>query len=197
MSRDGYASIDVLIKKPAAAFAHIFAAHYAGLGNVGVNHTILTKEFGPRVRFVSVFTEAEVPADRMLKKTLCIRCRACVECCPVDAFTFKKDKLVAEYDKRACAERAKVLRNKGRYPCGVCIKVCPVGEDRTLYGRERLLEQYRNEAETLAKDQEAAPYKPWVHIRRHGVWPLDEEDFPELNDTPPQRGLKRRGSKGR
>ena len=33
-SRDGYARIDVLLQKPAAAFAHIFAARYAGLGHV-------------------------------------------------------------------------------------------------------------------------------------------------------------------
>ena len=33
-SRDGYANIDVLLRKPAAAFSHTFAAQYAGLGNV-------------------------------------------------------------------------------------------------------------------------------------------------------------------
>jgi epoxyqueuosine reductase QueG len=196
MSRDGYSSIDVLIQKPAAAFAHLFAAEYAGLGNVGVNHTLLTKQFGPRVRLVSVFTEAKLPPDRMLKKTLCIRCRACVECCPVDAFTFRKDKRVADYDKRACAERAKLLRDKGRYPCGICIKVCPVGEDRALYGREGVLSEYRNEAEALARDQDEPTYRSWVHIRRHGVWPLDEENFPELQRHSHEKA-KRKGPKGK
>ncbi|MBI2876813.1 MAG: epoxyqueuosine reductase, partial [Candidatus Tectomicrobia bacterium] len=141
-SRDGYASIQVLIEKPVAAFAHIFAAQYAGLGTVGVNHTILSRPFGPRVRFVSVFTEAELPPDPMLEKNLCIRCGVCVECCPVNAFSITKEALaageevvVADYDKRACAERHKLLAAKGCYPCGICVKVCPVGEDRKLYGR--------------------------------------------------------------
>jgi epoxyqueuosine reductase len=181
LSRDGYASIEVLIKKPAAAFAHNFAAQYAGLGTFGVNHTILSKQFGPRVRFVSVFTEAELPPDRMLEKNLCIRCGACVECCPVNAFTITKDKLIAErdvvvadYDKVACAERHKLLRNKGCYPCGICIKVCPVGEDRKLYRRENVLQHYRKEAEVLARDPDDPSYSSWVHIRRHGSWPLDE-----------------------
>lgn len=192
LSRDGYASIDVLIRKPAAAFAHIFAAQYAGLGNVGVNHTILTREFGPRVRFVSVFTDAELPPERMLKKTLCIRCRTCIDCCPVDAFKFEKDSLVAEYDKRACAERARLLRNKGRYPCGVCIKVCPVGDDRKLYGREKATQRYLKEAEALARNQDDAAYLPWTHIRRHGSWPLDEEEFPELDRAEPVKETKRK-----
>ena len=197
LSRDGYANIDVLIKKPAAAFAHIFAAHYAGLGNVGINHTILTKQFGPRVRWVSIFTEAELPPDRMLKKTLCIRCRACVECCPANAFTYKEDALVAEYDKQACAKQARLLRDKGRYPCGVCIKVCPVGEDRKLYGREKVLGHYLKEAEALAKDQDDPAYRSWTHVRRHGSWPLDEERFPELENDKASGKKKRKGPKRR
>lgn len=194
-SRDGYANIDVLIRKPSAAFAHIFAAQYAGLGNVGVNHAILTREFGPRVRFVSVFTDAKLPADRMLKKTLCIRCRACVECCPVGAFVYREGELVAEYDKRACAERARLLRDRGRYPCGICIKVCPVGEDRKLYGREKALGHYREESDALARDRDDPAYSAWVHVRRHGSWPLDEEDFPEFDSNMPGRGRKKSGRK--
>jgi epoxyqueuosine reductase QueG len=193
LSRDGYARIDMLIKKPAAAFSHGFAAYYAGLGHVGVNHTILTKPFGPRVRFVSVFTDAELPPDRPLKKPLCIRCRACVECCPVNAFTFKEDSLVADYDKRACAERAKLVTTKGRYPCGICIKVCPVGEDRVLYQREGVLKHYRDEARSLAADQDEPAYRSWVHVRRHGGWPLDDEDFPELEE--PKAAPKGKGSR--
>ncbi len=186
-SRDGYSRIDVLIQKPAAAFAHNFAAQYAGLGNVGVNHTILTKEFGPRVRFVSVLTDAKLPPGKMLRETHCIRCRACVDCCPADAFTYREDELVAEYDKRACAKRSKLLTEKGRYPCGICIKVCPVGDDRKLYGRENALKHYRDEVRALASDQDDPAYAPWVHVRRHGSWPLDEERFHEFDTTNPRR----------
>jgi epoxyqueuosine reductase QueG len=193
-SRDGYANIDVLIQKPAAAFAHNFAAEYAGLGNVGVNHTVLTKRYGPRVRFVSVLTQTELPPDLVLRDALCIRCRACVDCCPVEAFKITRDELrseepfvVAEYDKRACAERSKFLRNKGCYPCGICIKVCPVGEDRKLYGRENVLRHYRKEAAALARDPDDPAYRSWVHVRRHGSWPLDDNSgSPSL----PKRGGK-------
>jgi epoxyqueuosine reductase QueG len=182
LSRDGYASLDVLLENPAAAFAHNFAAEYAGLGTVGVNHTILTPAFGPRVRFVSVFTEARLPPDPPLPQNLCIRCGACVECCPVQAFTISGEQLhskepvvVAKYDKALCTQRHKLLVKKGCYPCGICTKVCPVGEDRRLYGRENVLPHYRREAEALARDPDDPSYRAWVHIRRHGSWPLDEK----------------------
>ena len=181
------------MKKPAAAFAHIFAAQYSGLGNVGVNHTILTEEFGPRVRLVSVFTEAELPPDRMLEKPLCIRCRACVDCCPAAAFTYKEDSLVAEYDKLACARRSKLLVQKGRYPCGICIKVCPVGKDRELYHSTKTDRHYRREQEALLRDQEAPAYKAWTHIRRHGSWPLDEESYPEYGPPIPSKKGRKKG----
>jgi len=191
-SRDGYARIDVLLQKPAAAFAHIFAAQYAGLGNIGVNHTILTNEFGPRVRLVSVLTEAELPPDRMLRKPLCVRCHACVDCCPVQAFTYRKDSVVAEYDKLACAQRAKLLVEKGRYPCGICIKVCPVGSDRDLYHSTQRHRQYLEEQKALVRNQDDPAYREWTHVRRHGSWPLSDELFPEFGPkTTSKKGKKK------
>ena len=178
-SRDGYASLEVLMQNMAAAFAHNFAAEYAGLGTIGVNHTILTKAFGPRVRFVSVFTDADLPPDPMIEENLCIRCGACVDLCPVQALTITKERLrakepavVADYDKRLCTERHKLLRNKGCYPCGICVKVCPVGEDRELYGRTKVAGHYRREEEELARGSDDAYYRAWAHIRGHGSWPL-------------------------
>ncbi|MGZ3592707.1 MAG: epoxyqueuosine reductase, partial [Syntrophales bacterium] len=54
--RDVYTSLKALRDAPLAAFSHVMAAKYAGLGTIGVSHCLLTPEFGPRVRFVSVFT---------------------------------------------------------------------------------------------------------------------------------------------
>mgnify|MGYP002860631133 FL=1 len=74
------------MKKPEAAFSHVIAGLYAGLGTIGMNHTLLTPEYGPRVRLVSVITDAELPADKMQKQELCIHCRACARRCPMQAF---------------------------------------------------------------------------------------------------------------
>lgn len=180
LSRDGYANIHMLIRKPAAAFAHIFSAYYAGLGHIGVNNTILTRAFGPRVRFVSVFTDAHLPSVAKRPERLCIRCGACIRLCPVQALQMNKKDLadpriaVAAYRRIACAQWARALTEKGCYPCGICIKVCPVGEDRKLYGREKTLRHYAGEKEA-AMDTDDPYYRAWAHIRAHGGGITDQD----------------------
>lgn len=139
--RDCYGDISVLVKKPEAAFSQVLAALYAGLGTVGMNHTLLTKEYGPRVRWVSVITDADIAPDRMLESEICIRCRACVRNCPMQAFTPREGETIADMDKFKCAGYHQRIKNEFRYPCGVCTAVCPVGEDRKIYGARSVSEE--------------------------------------------------------
>lgn len=55
--RDGYSSIDVLLRDPSAAFSQVLAAYYSGMGTIGDSHNIITPEYGPRIRMVSVITD--------------------------------------------------------------------------------------------------------------------------------------------
>lgn len=138
--RDCYGDISVLVKKPEAAFSHVLAGRYAGLGTIGYNHTLITKKYGPRVRLVSVITDAELPADEIIEKDLCIKCLRCKNNCPTSAFT-TKETLIADMDKFKCAEYHAKLGDNFTYPCGVCIKVCPIGEDKKLYGSSSISEE--------------------------------------------------------
>lgn len=180
LSRDGYARIDVLVNNPRVAFAHNYAAYYAGLGHIGINNTILTPEFGPRIRFVSVFTTADLPAGRPIDN-LCIRCGACVEFCPVSALKMSKRELrnknitVADYDRHACTLWARAMTKRGCYPCGICIKVCPVGEDRVLYGREKTLGHYRKELSSPIMNAPDPLHRSWNHMRYHGSRLIDKD----------------------
>lgn len=64
-------------------------------------------------------------------------------------------------DKISCALRSKELRGEYRSPCGICIKVCPVGEDRKVWGRE----------DVSIYDEDKTPHKyrrAWEHVRRYG-----------------------------
>ena len=134
ISRDGYGSIAILRKKPIAFFSHRHAAYLAGLGTFGVNNILLTPEFGPRVRFASVFTSADIPPNRISEERLCIRCMRCRDICPVDALRggdYPEDLT----DKDACSGRSEELNRRHTSPCGLCIRVCPVGKDRELYRR--------------------------------------------------------------
>jgi O-acetylhomoserine (thiol)-lyase len=139
--RDCYGDISVLVEKPEAAFSHVLAAKYAGLGTIGVNHTLLTREYGPRVRFVSVISNADIAPDKVIEKDLCINCGLCKKNCPVGAFTAHPGALIADMNKNRCAAYHQQLKNELRYPCGVCTKVCPIGQDRKIYGVSSVAEE--------------------------------------------------------
>ena len=167
--RDGYSSMRALRENNRAAFGHVPAAKYAGLGTIGASHNLLTAEFGPRVRFVSIFTSAKIPPDPMLGKELCVKCQACAKCCPKKAIRMRPDRVAGDYDDQACLEMAEELVAQRCFPCGVCTKVCPVGEDRTLYAQPGMMKKYLGEAEALAANPEDPEYKAWTHLRKYGV----------------------------
>lgn len=159
--RDGYGHISIIKDRPLAFFSHRHAACLAGLGTFGVNNCILTRRYGPRVRFTSVLTTAEIPGDAVISEQLCTRCMKCQEICPVGALG-DGDYPSSLTDKRSCAERAEQLNTRFLSPCGFCIKVCPVGEDRVMYGREDL-SIYSEENPVYEMEHRA-----WKHVRSYG-----------------------------
>jgi len=168
-TRDTYTSMRALRENNLAAFGHVPAAKYAGLGTIGMNQCILTPEFGPRVRFVSVFTDAEIPADPMQPKELCIKCGLCASLCPKKAIKPRDDRVIGDYDKTACLEMHEELVKQRCSPCGICTKVCPIGKDRLLYKSKGIRKKYMKERETLAGNPEAPEYKTWQHVRKYGI----------------------------
>lgn len=134
--RDCYYSIEVLVENPNAAFSHVLAGYYAGLGTIGDSHNLLSKEFGPRMRIVSVLTDAPLAEDAMLEENLCLHCKQCLKKCPIQCFTEKGEELY-KMDKAACTRHHVDLKNQHHWPCGICTSVCPVGEDLKGYGKEK------------------------------------------------------------
>ncbi|WP_233083750.1 4Fe-4S binding protein [Methanococcoides orientis] len=158
--RDGYGSIKVLLDNPVAFFSHRHAAVLAGLGNFGVNNTILTPEYGPRIRFGTIFTTAELEPDNIMEKQLCNHCMRCVRMCPSNALA-EKNYPEGITDKKACASFSDELNKREISPCGICIKVCPIGEDRKTYGRE-------NASMYKKKDEFKKYHNAWEHVRSYG-----------------------------
>ncbi len=127
--RDGYHGISGLKEIPTSFFSHRHAAYLAGMGTFGYNNTILTKKYGPRIRFASIITTAELPTSVPMTSNLCIRCKRCVKQCPVEAVP-DKEYPKGIIDKKKCVQHSAELSESGISPCGICIKTCPVGMDR-------------------------------------------------------------------
>ena len=138
--RDCYYNIEALEANPNAAFSHVVAGYYAGMGSIGDSHNLLTKEFGPRVRLVSVVTDAPLTPDAMLQKNVCIHCGKCLQSCPSQCFR-KNGDAIYDMDKTACARYHIMLKTQRHWPCGVCVSVCPVGEDMKAYRGERMISE--------------------------------------------------------
>jgi epoxyqueuosine reductase QueG len=97
-----------------APFYHMPAMYLAGLGTLGLNCSILTPRFGPRVFVTSILTDAPLAAGRPMEKEMCTRCGLCVENCPINAIDG-----VGWKNPFACASYG---------CCSTCIAICPVGE---------------------------------------------------------------------
>ncbi|MGI5869416.1 MAG: hypothetical protein ACOX9C_08240 [Kiritimatiellia bacterium] len=66
--------------------SHIHAATAAGLAEIGWSGLAITPEFGSRVRFISIVTDAELTPTPMYDgPPLCDRCGACIKHCPSGA----------------------------------------------------------------------------------------------------------------
>ena len=88
--------------------------YLAGLGTLGLNCSILTPQFGPRVYVTSIITDAPLAAGQPMEEELCTHCGLCVESCPIEAIDGKGWK-----NPFACASYG---------CCSTCIAICPVGE---------------------------------------------------------------------
>jgi len=107
------------------SFRHM--AVQAGLGEIGANNLLLTPQHGPRVRFVALLTDAELPAGKPLEPGLCQpeQCGyACVRACPAAAL--REDGRGT--DKAACLKYYIKLGLPGMsgVRCGLCVAKCPV-----------------------------------------------------------------------
>lgn len=96
-----------------APFYHMPAMYLAGLGTLGLNCSIITPQFGPRVYVTSIITDAPLPAGQPMEQEMCDHCGLCVENCPIGAIDGKGWK-----NPFACASYG---------CCSTCIAICPKG----------------------------------------------------------------------
>jgi epoxyqueuosine reductase QueG len=97
----------------------------AGIGWRGRNNLLVHPEFGSRVRYTSILTDAPLP-DRGIDLDAaagCGDCRACVGACPAGAI--KMDPLAFDLDRCAAQVRRFSKSEKlNALICGICVKAC-------------------------------------------------------------------------
>lgn len=139
IERAGYRAFPVPASRPydgdrlTGLISHKLVAHLSGLGWIGKNCLLITREHGPRVRWVTVLTDAPLRSTGGADASdECKECRLCVELCPAQAFTgvpFNPADNVEVRFRRAECRKYLSERDKGygASACGVCVHVCPHG----------------------------------------------------------------------
>jgi epoxyqueuosine reductase len=131
---------------PFGFFSQRHAAVMAGLGEFGLSGLVITPQYGPRVRYVSIISEAELDPDPLLTEKVCMRGKCggeagpkCQQKCANKALTFRPgidlNKVMIDIpvalDRPKCANLA---GDKGVFGCtliGACMRECPVGKKVT------------------------------------------------------------------
>jgi epoxyqueuosine reductase len=113
-------------------FSHKLAAHLAGLGWIGKSCLLITPEHGPRVRWVTILSDAPLYPTGTPLEQQCGACTACVDICPQYAFTGRSfhsnESREARYDSAACDRFFKEMeKSQNVAVCGMCLYICPYG----------------------------------------------------------------------
>ncbi len=109
------------------SFNHMAAAEAAGLGKKGMCGVILTPDYGPRQRWISIVSEAPLVKGETIVGEICLdrqkpkSCQRCIRSCPIGAIMPE-----GGTDVRRCWIYWNQLRDSGS-ACGLCIRSCPIG----------------------------------------------------------------------
>lgn len=119
--------------------SHKMVATRAGLGWIGKTDLLISREFGPRLRLVSLLIDREpdglVGTVRPVDQSRCGSCTICVDQCPAQAANglswnihLHRDSFFNAHKCRdMCAELARQRLNVNERICGLCVSVCPFG----------------------------------------------------------------------
>lgn len=109
-------------QKQRAHLSHKKIGFLAGLGWIGRNNLLVSKEFGAQFRLASVLTDMPIKVDKPVKDD-CGECFVCIDACPVGAIR----RVPEDFGHLACFEKLKDFQRQnivGQFICGICVKAC-------------------------------------------------------------------------
>jgi len=99
----------------------------AGIGPIGKNNLLISKEFGSQVRLRALTTTATLELGTPIYKSkYCEECNKCIENCPAKAFP--EGKYSKEICLPYCLSHIRMLSEHTAIWCNVCIESCPIGK---------------------------------------------------------------------
>lgn len=129
------ASLILDSEKWTSFISHKAVAVAAGIGWQGKSLLVVNPDYGPRIRLVTILTDADLEPDLPVKNR-CGKCNQCRDYCPAEAIrgiateTHYASRSEA-VDLNRCVYQVRDvfgnLPNVVPLICGVCIKVCPWG----------------------------------------------------------------------
>ncbi len=116
----------------------------AGLGEYGRHGLVITKAFGPRVRFGKIFTDLPLAPDRPIRfgvREFCEICRRCTEACPPKAISgdrptdrlYNRSNITGVRKWSVDGERCFNFWSNQNSDCSICIRVCPYNKDYSMW----------------------------------------------------------------
>jgi epoxyqueuosine reductase len=119
-----------------AQFQHKTAATLAGLGWIGKSAILVTPEYGPRIRLVTVFTDLALATGEPIVKSRCGDCTECIDACPGNVIKGRRwevgvprEALVDVHGCQAASRQIALTRTGKKGPCGMCVAACPWGHE--------------------------------------------------------------------
>ena len=118
-------------------YSHKKSAVLAGLGGIGKSTLFLHRFYGPRVRLGTLFTDCPLTVSEQVPHSVCKDCDLCVKSCPSNAIKgiIWQDGIQRSemFDADVCNGymRNHFMKIGRGSVCGICIKMCPVGQKET------------------------------------------------------------------
>ena len=170
-------------------------AEQAGIGVIGKNGCVISREFGSYIFLSEIITTLDFPLDQASKtfnnKTVCGNCTKCIDACPTGAIIAPGiidshlciSYLTIENRKDIPPELAEKIREVKRiYGCDICQEVCPHNQ-----ARQKITTHWEFSEKEIAGDS-LSPKKEEASLR-------SDESYLEKYAGSPFMRIKRTGLK--
>jgi len=141
LNQQGYRTLPIAVanrtdeENALPTVSHKMIAHIAGLGWIGKSCLLVTPGHGPRLRLISILTEAPLEATHNPLEQRCGECCECVKICPVQAIKGRNyqpgESREARLDFKKCNDYFESMKITQKYAvCGLCLYTCPYGRKK-------------------------------------------------------------------